>query len=437
MPNDLMALDQELPRFTGHESLEQRVQMLQDYQYQLLELLRYMLRNLDIRNFNQTELGRFIGTITDPINARIGDAEGNLTKLTVTAQGITSRVSDAEGNISTLQQRADGFQTTVTNQAGQISALQQRADGFQATVTNQAGQISTLQQRADGFQTTVANQAREMSAIRQSVDSIELGVSNGETSSTISLYRDGVQVSSKNIRFVGLVSYEDLLEEGRTTICGGNIDTDTLTLDTLYGDSIFLKDSSGRICTEFRISGASSATDALDLWARGIRLNSWPGYIYLNADDTDLQIGGGELHAGGDLIPRAAGRYLCGSSRFPWQDVYSQDGTISSSDRDGKFDIDYDMSRYSPLFDALRPCSFRRKNGDSYRAHTGLIAQEVDGAREAAGLPESELAAFCRWGEGDETHCGLRYEELIAILIYEVQALKKEAAKRRAQAARA
>ena len=40
MPGTFAALDQDLPRFTGEESLERRVQLLQDYQYQLLEQLR-------------------------------------------------------------------------------------------------------------------------------------------------------------------------------------------------------------------------------------------------------------------------------------------------------------------------------------------------------------------------------------------------------------
>mgnify|MGYP002508214851 CR=1 FL=1 len=46
---------------------------------------------------------------------------------------------------------------------------------------------------------------------------------------------------------------------------------------------------------------------------------------------------------------------------FPWSDIYSTDGTVSSSDRRGKKEVDYGMGRYSGLFDRssiLFPISF-------------------------------------------------------------------------------
>lgn len=427
MPNDFMALDQNLPRFTGGEGLEERVKRLQDYQYQLLETLRYMMYHLDTRNFNQTELSRFVRTVTDPINARIADTEGNLTELTVTAKGIASRVRDAEGNISTLQQTANAIQTTVSSQAGEISTLRQTADAIQTTVSNQAGEISTLQQTAGLIQTTVSNQAGEISRISQSVDSITLGVSNGDASSTISLYRDGIAISSQNVAFNGMVSFTDLSTEGRSVIYGGNILTETLYLDSLYGNSIYLKDSEGQIATEFRVTGASSATNALDIWARGIRLNSYPGDIYLHAVQGYVTLNGETgVTCANDFYPNRANSYSCGTYGFPWRDIYSQDGAVSSSDERGKTDVDYDMSRYSGLFDRLRPCSFLRTNGTSGRRHHGFIAQEVRAALAAEGMTGKDFAGYVDWEDGGEYGFGLRYEEMLAMVVYEVQEIKKK-----------
>ena len=53
MPKDFLALDTNFPQFTGTETTEQKVNQLYNYTYMLLENLRYCLRNLDSRNFNE------------------------------------------------------------------------------------------------------------------------------------------------------------------------------------------------------------------------------------------------------------------------------------------------------------------------------------------------------------------------------------------------
>ena len=56
MPNDLFGLDVGFPAFTGQESTEQKVKVIQNYLYMLLEQLKYALRNLGKENFNPTAL---------------------------------------------------------------------------------------------------------------------------------------------------------------------------------------------------------------------------------------------------------------------------------------------------------------------------------------------------------------------------------------------
>lgn len=411
MPGTFAALDQNLPRFTGEESLERRVQLLQDYQYQLLEQLRYILGHLDLRNFNQMALREWTETVTDPIYRKISDAEGNIAQLevtakgiaakvsdnagnianlTVTAQQIASRVSDNAGNISALQQTATSIQSKVASQAGDISALRQTASAIQTTVANQAGDISTLRQTARELNSTIADQDDNISEIRQSVDSIAFNV-NG---SSLELTKDGVTVSH------------------------------TLQAAKLIGNEIELLDDWDRAAAIFELKGASSTADRkLTIWSGAMQLSSWAGDVYISAGSGGaLQVGDSEVQITGDLIPNRADRYSCGTYAFPWSDIYSTDGTVSSSDWKGKKKIAYDMEKYSGLFDRLRPCSFLRKNGTSGRRHHGLIAQEVKEALEAEGLTGRDFAGYVEWDGG----CGLRYEEMFAMLIYEVQKLKKE-----------
>lgn len=388
MPSNWLYIDTNFPTFTGEEETEEKVSSIQNYLFMLVEQLRYSLHNLDLKNMNPAAVERFTGTITEPIYGRIEDAEGNITQLGITAQGLAAKISDAEGNIASLQVTATHLASQISDANGNISQLQQTASSIMTTVSNQAGQISSLWQTATGIQTTVSNQAGQISEIRQSVDSISFNV-NG---SSLELTKDGVTVSK------------------------------TLQAAALIGDMIELRDAWDRTAALFYLTGASSTLGRkMAVWSDAIQLSTWAGDIYLSAGSGgSLQIGDSEVQIRGDLIPNLADRYNCGTQAFPWRDVYSTDGTISSSDRSGKKDIDYDMGKYSGLFDRLRPCSFLRVNGTSGRRHHGFIAQEVREAMEAEGMTGMDFAGYVEWDGG----CGLRYEEIIAMLVHEVQELK-------------
>lgn len=365
------------------------------------------------------------GPTTQKFDRKIAETRSRITK---TAEEIRLEVAnDLRGLSSSITVKLESITQLVEDtEKGLRSEFTVALSGISSRVSNAEGNISSLDQTARSLTTRISNTEGDVSSLEQFADSLTIDVSNSSDSSTLRLMAGRTELASREIRFTGMVTFSDLWGN-ETIINGSTIDTSTLFLDSLYGDSIYLRDDQERIAVEFRVTGASTAQNACDIWARSMRINSYPGDIYLNCDNgASLQITDA-IQAAGDVIPNAPNRYSCGTYGFPWSDVYSTDGTISSSDKAGKFDIDYDMSRYSPLFDALRPCSFRRTGGDSFRAHTGLIAQDVAEARNAAGLPGTEFAAFCSWDtEGGSWGCGLRYEEFIALLIYEVQALKKQ-----------
>lgn len=98
---------------------------------------------------------------------------------------------------------------------------------------------------------------------------------------------------------------------------------------------------------------------------------------------------------------------------------------IKPSSRNKKHDIEELDDRYSTLLDHLKPVRFKYNDGTSDRYHTGLILDELKTAMDAANIDTSELAAYCvndeKTGDG-----GIRYGELIALLIKEVQSLKTQ-----------
>ena len=161
MPSNLLTVDTAFPAFTEEQTTDQKLDVVTNYLYMLLEQLRYTLQNLGAGNFNDTELDEIGQTITRPLSVQLENAAGAIAELTLTADQLTSRLEDAEGNLSAVEQYAR---------------------------------------------------------------SITLSVSNGETSSTIKLLAGGVQIASQIIQMDGLVTFTGL-EEGTTVINGGCIQT--------------------------------------------------------------------------------------------------------------------------------------------------------------------------------------------------------------------
>ena len=407
MPKDFLALDTNFPQFTGTETTDQKVNQLYNYTYMLLENLRYCLRNLDSRNFNEAGLRE----ITDPIYARISDAEGNLTELAIEATGLALRVSNAEGDITSLTITAEGLQSQVSNIDGDVSSLQQTADSLTSRISNAEGDISSL---------------------TQTVNSLTLSVSNGATSSWIYLDAGDVEMGAVKIQFTGVVYFSDLNGSAGTIINGGAIDTDTLYLDSLYGNTIYLYDRSGDIGAEIQMTGAASAeSGAFDLTSGALRFSAFEGDVFMKSYDGYVTLDGWSgVSCHGDFLPGANDRYNLGDGGLVWADIYAASGTINTSDREKKEAIVYGLYKLDGLLDKLEPCTFRFRGGASGRSHAGFIAQDVEEALEELGLTTADFAGLVKSPREDGGYdYFLRYNEFIPINTWEIQKLKARVAK--------
>lgn len=449
MPKDFLALDTNFPQFTGTETTDQKVNQLYNYTYMLLENLRYCLRNLDSRNFNEAGLRE----ITDPIYARISDAEGNLTELAIEATGLALRVSNAEGDITSLTITAEGLQSQVSNIDGDVSSLQQTADSLTSRISSAEGNISTLQQTASSltsrissaegnisvlqqtdatFSTRISNAEGDISSLTQTVNSFTLSVDNGETSSWIYLDAGRVEMGAVKIQFTGVVVFSDLDGSSGTIIDGGAIDTDTLYLDSLYGDTIYLYDRSGDIGAEIKMTGAASAeSGAFDLTSGALRFSAFEGDVFMKSYDGYVTLDGWSgVSCHGDFLPGANDRYNLGDGGLVWADIYAASGTINTSDREKKEAIVYGLYKLDGLLDKLEPCTFRFRGGASGRSHAGFIAQDVEAALEELGLTTADFAGLVKSPRDDGGYdYFLRYNEFIPINTWEIQKLKARVAK--------
>ena len=139
---------------------------------------------------------------------------------------------------------------------------------------------------------------------------------------------------------------------------------------------------------------------------------------------------GGDLVVSGSAAPSVDGAGSLGFSDYRWSVLYAQTGTISTSDREKKTDISYALERYDALFEKLRPASYRLKGGTSGRTHTGLVAQDVEQALRDSGLTGQDFAAFVKTPRKDGgADYGLRYEELTALCIRQIQLLRERVRK--------
>ena len=119
-----------------------------------------------------------------------------------------------------------------------------------------------------------------------------------------------------------------------------------------------------------------------------------------------------------------------GGSSGRWNDIYATNGTIQTSDRNEKQDIETLSDAEQRVAKACKGLlrKFRWKDsvaekGDDARIHFGIIAQDLQDAFTAEGLDAGRYAMFISttWTDeetGEErTRLGVRYPELLAFII--------------------
>lgn len=334
---------------------------------------------------------------------------------------------------SQILKTAEQITLRVENEIdGLRGELELTASSLTAQIRNAEGEIGQLELTATLLQSQISNAVGDLSYLRQTVDSISLGVVNGSESSTITMYKNGIAVSSQNISFTGMVTFNDLNGSAGTIINGSAINTGTLRLDSLYGSNIYINDYYGMQAGLITTVGATSYYgQKIYLSSGAIEIGAGAGDIYLRASNGTLQIGGGQIAAGGDCVPYSDNYFSLGRGGLRWSDVYAVNGTIITSDREKKKDIVYGLDRYGALFDRLKPVSYRLKDGQRGRTHLGLIAQDVEAALAACGLSDMDFAGFIKSpvksedGDEMELNCeyALRYGEFIPMCIARIQEL--------------
>lgn len=126
MPTGMQGLDLAFPDAGDGKSTEDKLTEILDYLYILMENLKYMLSNLGVQNFNQTELE----SMTAPVFKTIGGLEDSLLEIRATAEGASVTARDAQGSAAQAQLTAEGASLVASNAAGQAASLAFTVDGL-------------------------------------------------------------------------------------------------------------------------------------------------------------------------------------------------------------------------------------------------------------------------------------------------------------------
>lgn len=424
-----MIFSSQLGKLDGRNT-EQSIQSVANHLRKMQEELEYRLSVLDSSNITE-------------INA-------DDTKFLVKGEEISNIITEQDGKLSDFEQTIDGFQTQVADYEKGYSEWTQTVDGFTQQVGDYAGKVSEFTQTVDGFTQQVADYTTGYSSWEQTVSGFSQQVANyeGQYSTweqTVEGFRQQV-VDTQNALSTTLKMDETGLyiidQDGNTVkISGDQIDADTIKVNNLYGETIYLNApaNNGAYYTAARIDITDSSSNplgtAVEIASGAIRLkaltNGGDVHIESNSGYVSL-VAAGHISMKSDVLPGGSDTYTLGSSSYKWKDVYSVNSEINTSDRTKKNSIEYDITGYEKLFDLLKPCSYKLNDGTSNRKHIGMISQDVEKALETAGLTTQDFAGFIKSPAQDEKgnviegeyDYALRYGEFIGLCISEIQKLK-------------
>ena len=378
------------------------------------------------------------------------ELKGLSASINIQINSITSQITGLNGQVSTIQQTVGSITTQITGINGDISSIEQYVDSITLNVTN-GSESSTIRLQAGS--TTISSANITFSGMVTFTDLSTSGATtiNGNNITTGTIDADRLNLTGA-ITFSDLSSSvqndienaaldaQDALDaaddvsrtvdrwtyEGTTYIDGGRIMTGTVSASTLEGGEIYLLDDSGRRAGSFTLEGSSSSSGrAIRIESGAIAIMSQAGDVYLESGDgATLQLSDDCAFAA-DIRPSSAGRYSCGTSSRPWSDVYAESGTVSTSDRNKKHDIEPLPDKYVAMLDLVLPKRFKLNSGTSGRCHVGFVAQDVEAAMEAVGIDSLEFGGWVKdQDENGEDVYMLRYTEFIAILWAKIKALE-------------
>lgn len=172
------------------------------------------------------------------------------------------------------------------------------------------------------------------------------------------------------------------------TYGGGWYMADSTYIRTLGSKALYMENNIDVSSANIRFGG--NCQDAFGVYNEASRY-----CMRFNADGTYLRCyNWNDIYKSGITVVDNA--YYLGSGGSRFKAVYAATGTIQTSDRNYKDDIQELTPQHLKFFRKLMASSFLYKDGTSHRRHIGYIAQDVERAMEEVGLTSLDFAGLCK-----------------------------------------
>lgn len=345
------------------------------------------------------------------------DLEGQISSISVKLDSITLSVSNGSTS-STIELKAG--ETTISSETIKMDGLVTFTGLSSGTTTINGACIKTGQIDADRLNLTGAITFSDLSSsVRGDINDAQ-----STANSAYSLANKANNTANNAEDKVEAWSYR-----GTTYIDGSKIQTGTVEASILRGGTVELLASGGTTVGSIEITSTMTGVGLEFVTNRGgIRMTS-AGNWWVDASGGSFGLSGSLFSFTMDIAPNANNGASLGTSGFRWNDIWATNSNIQSSDRSIKKDIQYGLSEYDALFDALRPVSYKFVDGTSGRTHMGIIAQDLEESLNELGISTQDCAAFVKANSDNPDMPGydyaVRYGEFIPLLIYQVQKIKE------------
>lgn len=353
--------------------------------------------------------------------------EGQISSISVKLDSITLSVSNGSTS-STIELKAG--ETTISSETIQMNGLVTFTGLSSGTTTVNGACIKTGQIEADRLNLTGSITFSDLSSSVQGDINQAQSTANSAQQDANRAWNLASSANSTANSVNNKVS--GWTYPGTTEINGQKIMTGTVEASILRGGTVELLASGGSTVGSIEITSTTTGVGLEFVTNRGgMRMTSAGNWW---VDTTNCSFGTtstGRFSFSNSPTPSSDGSVTLGRSTIRWGDVYSQNATINTGDANFKKDVEYGLDRFLPVFDALRPVSFKFIDGQSDRTHMGIIAQDLEETLSELNIPTKDFAAFIKsWGIDEETREGgyryaIRYGEFVPLLIYQVQKIKE------------
>ena len=257
MPVSLLNTDTSFPSFQEDTSTKERVEVLTNYLYMLLEELRYTFNNLGEENFNDQGLVELSEKITKPLYIKIEDAEKNVAEVKITANELSAKVENVSGTVANLsgtvgdhtasielltksvnedKQALASFKTTVSNTYATISSFTSFKNEMNQSYTSFTQTADSTYAKTEAFTSFKNEMNQSYASFTQAADStyaksqqiasITNSYGNVTAASIVAAVNNAgssVKISADHVDITGFVTFSSLETDGGSAINGNNI----------------------------------------------------------------------------------------------------------------------------------------------------------------------------------------------------------------------